>query len=93
VRINLDAAYSEIYPVLTPLQDGGFAAVVRGNGQFELQRYDNTGSAIGSTVVVTGAMGGYQNGTNNTPTLTQLTDGSYVLIWGGASGSTTALFA
>ena len=96
-RVNSHTANDQSAPSITSLNDGGFVVIYHSNGSSADgdsygvygQRYDASGSTVGSEFLVNTEKSGYQL----YPSVTSLSDGGFVATWhsqnqdGGGGGS------
>ena len=92
ILVNSNQTYSEVYPSVTGLDDGGFVVGwLDANGyDTKIQRFDAGGHPVGAETLL-----GSSAGTSYYPDLTTLNDGTVVATWQrtGADGSGYAIEA
>jgi hypothetical protein len=82
VSNGVDSQVGQLNPSITALADGGFVVtwdsiVFGGNHSIYARRYDATGNATGSELIITNTAGLYQS----FPTIAPLADGGFVVTW------------
>ncbi|QDU82545.1 Proprotein convertase P-domain protein [Polystyrenella longa] len=93
--VSTTTAGAQQNPSLVTDSAGGFAAVWHGAGTGDgagvfFRRFDNTGTALTSEVLVNQTT----SGTQETASVTQTTDGNFVVVWSGeGTGDANGIFA